>query len=104
MKAKLSLLAMVLSILLIAVKVYLDYNIYKEISEILEQTGGDISPSMVAGGIKVLIMLLLFPVITMILGVVGYRKKNAYRVWGVTLSAFALVYAFVPLGLILTFV
>ncbi|GAA0188844.1 hypothetical protein GCM10009122_48200 [Fulvivirga kasyanovii] len=97
----LSLISIVFSIIVVFVKLHWDISTYYAIQEALASTAGDISPAIFAGGFKVLIFLAL-ALISLVLSIIGMKKKNYCRKLALSINIFAVIYLIIPVGLLAT--
>ena len=62
---------------------------------------GDISPSLVAGGVRSTLIYFGLPMIgSLILSIIGIKKRNRFRYLGLILNLIALLYVVVPTGIL----
>ncbi|MGB0521779.1 MAG: hypothetical protein ACPGJS_02405 [Flammeovirgaceae bacterium] len=95
--------SIIISTILILLKLRLDYTSYHLLQPHL--ISGDISPSLVAGGLEIVIMYYLLPMlISIILSIVGIRKKNTYCYGGLALSIVGLIYLIIPMGILISLI
>ncbi len=95
----LSLISILVASIFIIKKAFFDIETYRILTTELESGNGDIQPTLVAGGIKVAILYLIPISISLILSVIGMRRKNKFGKSGVILNLIAIVYHLIPLSL-----
>lgn len=96
-KNHLSVISICLSLAVLIAKLYIDINIYQLVS-----TACDLAPSVLSGGIKSTLSLLFLPILAALLSAgIGYYRKNRFRLVAIGLNLIAIIYTFLPLGMIL---
>ena len=85
----------------ILLKLQFDFSTYQTMTEVMPTSDGDISPSIIAGGIKVMILYSIPVLTSLILSIVGFRNKNNYRKIALSLNILTIVYLVIPTGILL---
>ncbi|MDG4716747.1 hypothetical protein [Winogradskyella marincola] len=98
----LSLISILITSFFIIKKAFLDLETYRIITTELESGNGDMQPTLVAGGIKVALLYLIPMLISLILSIIGMKRKNRFYKIGLILNIITIVYLIIPLGLILS--
>ncbi len=98
----LSLISVLIALFFIIKKAFFDLETYKLITSELESGNGDMQPSLVAGGIKVTLLYLIPMLISLILSIIGMKRKNRFDKIGLILNIITIIYLLIPLGLILS--
>ncbi|MGB0885817.1 MAG: hypothetical protein ACPGR5_05275, partial [Chitinophagales bacterium] len=60
--------------------------------EIITDGNGDISPTVGAGGLKILILLFIPMFISLVISIIGFKKKNIYKKASLILNIITMVY------------
>jgi len=97
----LSVISIIIAFVIVLFKLQFDILSYKTINEALSNAKGDINPTVVAGGIKVLIIYIIPNLISLILSIIGYRRKNNYWRLALWINILTIVYLIIPIGIIL---
>lgn len=96
----LSFISILIASFFIVKKAFFDLEIYRILATELESGNGDMQPTLIAGGIKVAILYLIPISISLILSVIGMKRKNKFGKIGLSLNLIAIVYNLIPLSLI----
>ncbi len=91
-----SIISIIIAVVLIAAKVQFDLSVYGIIKEAIEKYG-DVNPSIVAGGMKLVIVC----IVSLTFSIIGMRKQNDYRKLGLGLNIFTIIYLLIPVGFLL---
>lgn len=95
----LSVISIIVAVIFIILKVQFDLFTYKTMKEVMAD--GDVSPSLVAEEIRVVFLYLVPVLISLVLSIIGTKKKNSYRKLGLTLNILAILYLIVPVGILI---
>ena len=96
-----SLISIVITAVFFLLKVQFDFTTYYTMKETMANSGGDISPSLVAGSLKV-VLLFIFPLIlSLVLGIIGLRKKNNYRKIALSFNILTIIFLLIPAGILI---
>ncbi len=98
----LSLISILIAIFFVIKKILFDLETYKIITAELESEIGDAQPTLVSGGIKVALLCLIPMLLSLILSIIGMKRKNKFGKIGLTLNIITIVYLLIPLGLIIS--
>lgn len=74
-----SLISFVLGSLVLIVQIYFTISIVREIKEVFNTSDGDITPSLVAGNVRLLTILSLPIMMGILFGLIGIFKTNRYK-------------------------
>lgn len=90
----------VIAIIIVILKVQFDLAMYNTINDII--TNGDASPKLFVGGIKVMLLYGIPTLMSLILSIIGLKKKNKYRKIALVLNILTILYLIIPVGLIVS--
>jgi len=93
-----SLVSIFITIVVLTYKTILEVISFKSLKEIFEQNRGDLSPTIVSSELFFLLPIIL---ISFMLSIKGYRRKNKFKVLALALSLTVIVYLWIPIGAIL---
>jgi heme/copper-type cytochrome/quinol oxidase subunit 2 len=97
----LSVISIIIALIVALFKLQFDIHSYETISEALSNADGDINPTVVAGGIKVLILYFIPVIISLILSFIGYKRKNKHYKLALGINVISILYLIIPVGIIL---
>ena len=95
----LSTISILIAIVFVVLKIQFDISTFETMKEIMSK--GDSSPRLVAGGIKIVIIYGIPVLISLILSIIGMKRKNKYRKAALTINILTIIYLIIPLGLII---
>ncbi len=98
----LSITSIILALVIIFIKLQFDIESYRFMKEIITDSNGDISPTVGAGGLKILILLFIPMFISLVISIIGFKKKNIYKKASLILNIITMVYLIIPAGILLS--
>jgi len=96
----LSVISIFTAIVFVILKLQFDILSYETMKEVI--SNGDSSPKLVAGGIKIVLLYIIPVLISLILSIIGMKRKNNYRKAALILNIVTIIYLIIPVGLILS--
>ena len=93
--------SIVIASVFVLVKLQLDFVTYHTMRKVIVSLDGDFSPSIAAGEIKTVALYLIPVLISLILSIIGYKKRNSYRKVALGLNLLTLLYLIIPVGFLL---
>lgn len=97
----LSIISIVIALVLIVLKSLTDLSFYNGLIKVFPDDQSDFSPSLVVIGIRHIILFSIPILISLVLSIVGLKKKNKYRKPALIINIFTIVYLIIPIGAIL---
>lgn len=94
----LSLISLALAIVLIILKLQSDIRTYLAVSDLLAES--DISPQIVANGIRNILFYLTPVLLSLVLSIMGMVRRNNYRTIALALNILTVIYHIIPVGIV----
>ena len=96
----LSVISIIIAMVFVILKLQFDLLTYQTMNELM--SNGDSSPKLIAGGIRTT-LLYVFPLLfSLILSIIGMKRKNSLRKLALTLNIITIIYLVIPVGLIMS--
>ncbi|MBW1294977.1 hypothetical protein [Aquimarina litoralis] len=96
----LSMISILIALVFVVLKIQFDVSTFHIMKEIMSK--GDSSPKLIAGGIKIVLLYVIPVLISLLLSIIGMKRKNAYRKIALTVNILTIIYLIIPVGLIMS--
>lgn len=94
-----TLITILIPVVLFIVKLSGDIEMYNWVNALDLETG-DMQPSLVAGGIKTIVLSAVVVLFSLISSIIRFRRKKEYAKPILILNVLVFIYALIPVGLI----